>query len=155
MSCGTLLVKTSLSIGTGKSYLVKDDDWIIIIFRLFPLGEGYIWAKLKKWNWHQPDYCHYYYSIVNWNVVFSCTCHNCNVAQVQTSGTNTWFEGPSPKRTMMEDFETSPWSSLLTWSLNFFSCAALHVRVLLQSKFHKAGVTCRRSRLMKRKSLTG
>ena len=25
-SCGTLLVKTSISIGTGKSYLEKDED---------------------------------------------------------------------------------------------------------------------------------
>ena len=39
------------SMGTGKDYLVKDDDWIIIISRFFfPLGEGYTtsWAKLKN-----------------------------------------------------------------------------------------------------------
>ena len=59
----TLRVKTPLSMGTGKSFLVKDDDWFVIVQVFFPLGEGHIWAKLKKKlkltspHVREPDYC--------------------------------------------------------------------------------------------------
>ena len=66
--------------GTGKSFLVKHDDWIIITFRFFPLAKGHIWTKLRRKlkmispHVREPDYCYYYYSIiiiiVDWNVVF-------------------------------------------------------------------------------------
>ena len=47
-NCGALCEKISISMGIAKGYFVKVDDWFIITFRFFPLGEGYIWAKLKK-----------------------------------------------------------------------------------------------------------
>ena len=88
-----MLVKTSFSIRTGKSYFVKDDDWNIIIFRFFPLGEGHIWAKLKKnWNWLHHTLESLISAITtiqldNGMWFFSWTCHSCNGAQCQTSGT--------------------------------------------------------------------
>ena len=89
---------------------------------------------------------------------FSCTCHSCNGTQCQTSGTI-----HLTSRTGSKTYDDEGFCNLSTdLALNFifelfFLCAALRVWVLLQSKFHKGGggVTCRRSRLMQRKCLTG
>ena len=64
-----LVGQDSFSTGTRKSYLVKDDDWIIIIFRFFCSWRrpylGKIEKKLKLTSPHvrEPDYSHYYYSM--------------------------------------------------------------------------------------------
>ena len=229
-------VKTLLSMGTGKSFSVKDDDWIIITFIFSPWRRPYLSKVEKNWNWHRHTSERLITAITTIQLLIGmwfsgCTCLCCKVAQCQTShgyhckrrhfrrefnfvafvylkkvrinfhtkfcstwvtGLSivtscfyifsqsestklnsvrkvlgrkvrnfspekissftvfSWFEGPSPKRMMMKVFETSPRSSLLTLSLNFTCCAALHVCVLPQSKFHKAGVSCRRSRLIQR-----
>ena len=84
-------VKTSLSMGTDESYLVKNDDWIKITFRFF-----FQWAKAifgknwkKKWNWHH----HTSGSLMTAITIqllrmwfFRFTRHCCNVAQCQTRG---------------------------------------------------------------------
>ena len=156
-----LLVKTSFSIGTGKSYLVKDDDWIIIIFRFFRSWRRPYLGKIEKnWNRHHHTLESLITPITTIQLLIgmwflSCTCHSCNGAQCQTSGTIHLIWRTESKTYNDEGF----WNLSTEFTLNFifelFSCAALHVWVLFQSKFHKAGVTCRRSRLMQRKSLTG
>ena len=89
------MVKTSFSIGTGKSYLVKDDDWIIIVFIFFALGKGHIWAKLKKnWNWLRHTLESLITPITTIQLLIgmwflSCTCHSCNGAQRRTRGRST------------------------------------------------------------------
>ena len=58
-------------------------------FKIFLSWWRQNWKKLKMTSPHirEPDYSHYYYSIVNWIVVFKLHMPYCNGAQCQTSGT--------------------------------------------------------------------
>ena len=71
--------------------------------------------------------CHYYYSIVN-SLECGFSAAHAIVAtwhSIKPVVLFSWFEGPSPKRTIMKVFETSPRSSRLTLSLNFiFLCCS-------------------------------
>ena len=61
----------------GKKLLIKTEKVnYSLIFKFFYswrkpyLGKIEIKLKLTSPHVREPDYCHYYYSIVNWDVVF-------------------------------------------------------------------------------------
>ena len=128
-------LKTSFSMGTGKCYLVKDDDWTLITFRFFPLGEGHIWAQLKKnWNWHHQTLESLItvlttIQLLIWMWFFSCKCHCCNVAQCQTSGTIQLIWRTESKMYDNEGFWNLSTELTLTFIFEFyFLCSSTGVR---------------------------
>ena len=123
-NCGSSRVKTSISMGTGKSYLVKDDDGIIITFRFFSTWRRPYLGKIEKnWNRHRHTLESLVTAITTIQLLIGMWFSAVHPIVATWNSVKpvvlfSWFEGPSPKRTMMKVFETSPRSSHLPLSWN-------------------------------------